>query len=116
VDEQRLNGPSDSYPKTSEPAKTSGRSTKSSRKSSRADQGKGEPNPPGPKLSEIDFLLSIWQSDCAELRAAGVKVELSAGEGENGEPTISTRFLGVSFCHECGRFHETRTAHICTKS
>jgi len=75
---------------------------------------KAERRKPAPKLSEIDYLLTIWQSDCAELRQAGVKMTLEKDE-INGTPAIILTLLEVNYCPQCQTFHDTKIIHTCIR-
>ena len=63
-----------------EPGATSAKSRPNSRRRLADNQAKAEPRKPAPKLSETDYLLSLWQSDCAELRQAGLPLRLEKAE------------------------------------
>lgn len=106
------NGLSDSQ--AQEPPKVSGRSRKKSPKRSSGGQGKGAAKKPEPRLSEIDFLLSLWQHDCAELQQAGVELHLSVRK-ENGVPIINLKLYAVAFCPKCEMPHGTKMEHICIR-
>lgn len=99
---------------TPEPAKTSERSHQRSRKRSQEDQGREEQREPEPKLTEIEFLLTLWQSDCAELKQAGVEMALNAVEA-NGKPSVQLILLEVQYCTTCRRFRSTKEAHFCNE-
>src|SRR5262245_18560810 len=108
MDGQFVNGLSDSS--NNAPVAMSGRSRRSLRRPSADDQAKGEHRKPAPKLSETDFLLSLWQSDCAELRQAGVELRLERAEVD-GKPAVILTLLEVSFCPTCQTFHGTKEPH-----
>jgi hypothetical protein len=110
--EQLSNGLSDSP--LPEPGETSEKSPKKPQRKSRAGQGREGPRRLAPKLNEIDFLLNLWQSDCAELRQAGVELRLDDGV-ENGRPFISLHLLDVSYCGKCQTFYGTKTEHMCIR-
>ena len=110
--EQYANGLSDSS--GVEPAATSERSRRNSLKPSAGALAKAEQRRPAPRLSETDYLLSLWQSDCAELRQAGVDLRLEKAE-VNGQPAVILTLLEVSFCPECQTFHGTKEAHTCIR-
>lgn len=110
--ERYVNGSSDSC--DNEPARTSARSRPRSPRRSGGAQAKDEPRKPGPRLSETDFLLSLWQSDCAELREAGVELRLEQAEVD-GKPAIVLTLLEVNFCPMCQTFHGTRETHTCSR-
>jgi hypothetical protein len=112
MDGQYVNGLSDSS--GVELAATSERSRRTSRKPSADDQAKAEPRKPAPRLSEIDYLLNLWQSDCAELRQAGVELRLERAEVD-GKPAIILTLLEVSFCPTCQTFHGTKEPHTCSR-
>jgi hypothetical protein len=112
VEERYVNGLSDSS--GVELAATSERSRRSSRKPSSKDRVKVERRKPAPRLNEIDFLLSLWQSDCAELRQAGVETRLEKAEVD-GRPAIVLTLLEVSFCPTCQTFHGTKEPHTCIR-
>jgi hypothetical protein len=97
-----------------EPGATSAKSRLNSRKLSADDRAKAERRKPEPKLSEIDYLLSLWQSDCAELRQAGVELRLEKAEID-GKPAIMLTLLEVSFCPTCQTFHGTKEPHTCIR-
>jgi hypothetical protein len=65
MDGQYVNGLSDSP--GFELAATSAKSRRNSPKPLAVAQAKAERRRPAPRLSETDYLLSLWQSDCAEL-------------------------------------------------
>jgi hypothetical protein len=106
--EQYVNGLSDSS--GVELAATSERSRRSSPKPSADDRAKAERRKRAPRLSETDYLLNIWQSDCAELRQAGVELRLEEAEVD-GKPAVILTLLEVSFCQACQTFHGTKGAH-----
>lgn len=112
MDGQYVNGLSDLS--GAEPAATSERSRRNSQKPSSKDREKAEQRKPAPKLSETDYLLSLWQSDCAELRQAGVELRLEKAEVE-GKPAICLTLLEVSFCPTCQTFHGTKEPHTCIR-
>jgi hypothetical protein len=112
MDAQYVNGLSDSF--DSEPGATSERSRQNSPKPSADDREKAERRKPAPKLSETDYLLSLWQSDCAELRQAGVELRLEKAEID-GRPAIVLTLLEVNFCPTCQTFHSTKERHTCIR-
>jgi len=112
MDGQFVNGLSDSL--DIEPVATSARSRRNSRKPLADGQEKAERQKPAPRLSETDYLLSLWQSDCAELRQAGVELRLEMDEVD-GKPAILLTLLEVSFCPECQTFHGTKEPHTCIR-
>jgi len=112
MDGQYVNGLSDSS--EIEPGATSVKSRPNSRKPSADDRVKVERRKPEPKLSEIDYLLNLWQSDCAELRQAGVELRLEKTEVD-GKPAIVLTLLEVNFCPTCQTFHGTKEAHTCIR-
>jgi hypothetical protein len=59
-------------------------------------------------------LLSLWQSDCAELRQAGVELRLERAEVD-GKPAVILTLLEVSFCPACQTFHGTKEPHTCIR-
>jgi hypothetical protein len=67
---------------------------------------KAERLKPTPRLNETDYLLSLWQSDCTELRQAGVELRLEKAEVE-GKPAVILTLLEVNFCPTCQTFHGT---------
>jgi hypothetical protein len=67
-----------------------------------------------PKLSETDYLLSLWQSDCAELRQAGVELRLEKAEVD-GKPAVILTLLEVNFYPTCQTFHGTKEPHTCIR-
>jgi len=67
-----------------------------------------------PQAQKPDYLLSLWQSDCAELRQAGVEMRLEKAEVD-GKPAIVLMLLEVSFCPECQPFHGTKEQHMCIR-
>jgi hypothetical protein len=91
-------------------AATSERSRRNSWKPSADAQAKAEQRKPAPRLSETDYLLSLWQSDCAELRQAGVELRLEKAEVD-GKPAILLTLLEVNFCPTCETFHGTKEPH-----
>lgn len=113
MDEQLLNGQCDLS--HAEPDVTLEKSRPNSRKRSAADPAKDGQRKPVPKLSEVDFLLSLWQSDCAELKQAGVQLRLTAETDESGKPCIHLVLVETNFCQTCGMFHSTKQAHTCTR-
>jgi hypothetical protein len=112
MQERYVNGLSDSS--GVEPAATSERSRRNSPKPSADAQAKDAQRKPAPRLSETDYLLSLWQSDCAELRQAGVELRLEKAEVD-GKPAIVLTLLEVSFCGTCETFHGTKEAHTCIR-
>jgi hypothetical protein len=112
MDAQYVNGSSDS-PEPGPPA-AQAKSRWSSPRRSADDQAKAEPPKRAPKLSEVDYLLSLWQSNCAELRQAGVEMRLEKAEVD-GKPAIALTLLEVSFCPTCQTFHGTKEPHICSR-
>lgn len=110
--EQFVNGLSDSS--GVEPVATSERSRRNSPKPSAGDREKAERRKPAPRLSETDYLLSLWQSDCAELRQAGVELRLEKAEVD-GKPAVILTLLEVSFCGTCETFHGTKEQHTCIR-
>ena len=112
MEKQRLNEPSDLSLKTSEQAKPSAKLPRNSKKRSTADRAREEPKHPETKLSVIDYLLSIWQSDSAELRRVGVEAQISADRQE-GRPVVNLKLFDVAFCENCQRLHGTIEPHIC---
>lgn len=108
MEERYVNGLSDSS--GVELAATSERSRRNSPKPSADDQAKAERRKPTPRLSDTDYLLSLWQSDCAELRQAGVELRLEKAEVD-GKPAVILTLLEVSFCQACQTFHGTKGAH-----
>jgi len=97
-----------------EPGATLAKSRPNSRKPSADDRAKAERRKPAPRLSETDYLLSLWQSDCAELRQAGVELRLEKAEVD-GKPAIVLTLLEVNFCPTCQTFHGTKEAHTCIR-
>jgi hypothetical protein len=97
-----------------EPGATSEKSRRNSRKPSADDRAKAERRKPGPRLTEVDYLLSLWQSDCAELRQAGVELRLEKVEVD-GRPAIALTLLEVNFCPTCQTFHGTKEPHTCIR-
>jgi len=95
-------------------AATSERSRRNSPRPSVEDQAKAERRRPAPRLSETDYLLSLWQRDCAELRQAGVELRLERAEVD-GKPAVILTLLEVSFCPECQTFHGTKQPHTCIR-
>ena len=93
-----------------EPGVTSAKSRRNSPKRSTDDREKAERRKPAPKLSETDYSPSLWQSDCAELRQAGVELRLEKAEVD-GKPAVILTLLEVSFCPACQTFHGTKGAH-----
>jgi len=93
---------------------TSARSRQNSPRHSADDQAKAEQRKPAPRLTETDYLLSLWQSDCAELRQAGVELRLEKAEVD-GKPAVILTLLEVSFCPECQTFHVTKELHTCIR-
>jgi hypothetical protein len=93
---------------------TSAKSRPNSRKPLADDRERAERRKPAPKLSEIDYLLNLWQSDCAELRQAGVELRLEKAEVD-GKPAIVLTLLEVNFCPTCQTFHGTKEAHTCIR-
>src|SRR5262245_37220811 len=114
METELLNGRSDLSLEKSEHPKVSARSPKRSKKSSGRVRGKGEQQKPEPQLSEIDFLLSLWQSDCAELKQAGVEMHLSV-ERVQGKTAVQLILMEVGYCQQCGMFHETVNPHTCLR-
>lgn len=112
MDGQYVNGLSDSS--ELEPGATSAKSRPNSRKLSADDRAKAEQRKPAPKLSEIDYLLNLWQSDCAELRQAGVELRLEKAEVD-GKPAVILTLLEVNFCQTCQTFHSTKEPHTCIR-
>jgi hypothetical protein len=97
-----------------EPGATSAKLRPNSRRRLADDQAKAEPRKPAPKLSETDYLLSLWQSDCAELRQAGVELRLEKAEVD-GRPAVILTLLEVNFCPTCQTFHGTKEPHTCIR-
>lgn len=93
-----------------EPGVTSAKSRRNLPKRSADDREKAERRKPAPKLSETDYLLSLWQSDCAELRQAGVELRLEKAEVD-GKPAVILTLLEVNFCPTCQTFHGTTAPH-----
>lgn len=89
------------------------KSRRNSLKHSADGQAKGDQPNPGPKLSEIDFLLSIWQADCAELKEAGIEMQVKQINNEEGKTCICLVLTEVGFCQNCQKFHSTREIHEC---
>jgi hypothetical protein len=112
MDGQFVNGLSDS-PEPGPPAAPE-KSRRSSPRRSADDQAKAEQRKPAPKLSEVDYLLSLWQSNCAELRQAGVEMRLEKLEVD-GKLAIGLTLLEVSFCPTCQTFHGTKEPHTCIR-
>jgi len=112
MDGQYVNGLSDS-PEL-EPRAASAKSRQNSRRRLADDRAKAEPRKPAPKLSETDYLLSLWQSDCAELRQAGVELRLEKAEVD-GRPAVILTLLEVNFCPTCQTFHGTKEPHTCIR-
>lgn len=112
MDGQFVNGLSDSS--GVEPVATSAKSRRNSRRPSADDREKAGQRKPAPRLSEIDYLLNLWQSDCAELRQAGVEMRLEKLEVD-GRPAIGLTLLEVSFCPACQTFHGTKEPHTCIR-
>jgi hypothetical protein len=97
-----------------EPGVTSAKSRQNSRRRLADDREKAEPRRPAPRLSETDYLLSLWQSDCAELRQAGVELRLEKAEVED-KPAVILTLLEVNFCPTCQTFHGTTAPHTCIR-
>src|SRR5262245_32755643 len=95
MDAQYVNGLSDSS--ELEQVATSERSRRNSPRPSADDRAKDGQRRHAPKLSETDYLLSLWQSDCGELRQAGVELRLERAEVD-GKPAIVLTLLEVNFC------------------
>lgn len=112
MDVQSVNGLSDSF--DGEPGATLAKSRRNSRKPSADDRAKAGRRKPAPRLSETDYLLNLWQSDCAELRQAGVELRLEKAEVD-GRPAILLTLLEVNFCPTCQTFHGTKTEHTCIR-
>jgi hypothetical protein len=93
-----------------EPVATSAKSRQNSLRRSAEGPAKAEPRKPAPRLSETDYLLSLWQSDCAELRQAGVELRLEKSEVD-GKPAVILTLLEVNFCPMCQTFHGTTEPH-----
>jgi hypothetical protein len=112
MEERYVNGLSDSS--GVEPVATSARSRRNSRKPLADAQAKAERRKPAPRLNETDYLLSLWQSDCAELKQAGVEMRLEKADVD-GKPAIVLTLLEVSFCPACQTFHGTKEQHTCIR-
>ena len=97
-----------------EPGATSAKSRQNSRRRLADDRAKAERRKPAPRLSETDYLLSLWQSDCAELRQAGVELRLEKAEVD-GKPAVILTLLEVNFCPTCQTFHGTTEPHTCIR-
>jgi hypothetical protein len=54
------------------------------------------------------------ESDCAELRQAGVELRLEKAEVD-GKPAVILTLLEVSFCGTCETFHGTKEPHTCIR-
>jgi hypothetical protein len=93
---------------------TSAKTHRSLPKRSTEDRAKVEQQKSAPKLSETDYLLSLWQSDCAELRQAGVELRLEKAE-VGGKPAVIVTLLEVNFCPACQTFHGTKEPHTCIR-
>jgi hypothetical protein len=112
MEEQYVNGLSGSS--DIEQVAISERSRRNSRKPSADGKAKAERRKPAPRLNETDYLLSLWQSDCAELRQAGVEMRPEKADVD-GKPAIALTLLEVGFCPACQTFHGTKEPHTCIR-
>ena len=69
---------------------------------------------PEPTLSETDAVLTMWQHSCAELKQAGVEMELGTLEVE-GRTGLCLTLWDTDFGPKCQTFYSTKEPHTCIR-